>query len=279
MSWRMTPDVNRILERALDEDIGSGDISSTPLFDENTEASAVILAKAPGVLAGLPVAEATFATLGVGLNWRAQKQDGDTLAPDDPIAQIDGSLRGILLGERVALNFLQRLSGIASLTRRFVDTVRDLDVKILDTRKTAPGLRVLDKYAVRVGGGFNHRFGLFDGILIKDNHVRAAGGVAKAVKLVRERSSPLVEIEVEVTSLAEVDEALQARADIIMLDNMTPQDMAEAVRAIGEKAFVEASGGISLANVREVAATGVDWISIGALTHSVTALDISLEIV
>jgi nicotinate-nucleotide pyrophosphorylase (carboxylating) len=279
MSWRLTPEIARIIERALEEDIGSGDVSSTPLFDDDTMASAVIVAKASGVLAGLPVAEATFAALSPELEWQAQKQDGAALAPGESIATLNGRVRHILLGERVALNFLQRLSGIASMTRQFVDAVGGFDVKILDTRKTAPGLRVLDKYAVRVGGGFNHRFGLDDGVLIKDNHLRAAGGVAAAVARVRERSSPLLEIEVEVTSLVEVEEAIEAGADIIMLDNMSPDEMGAAVKTIGKRAFVEASGGVTLDNLKEIAASGVDWISIGALTHSVRALDISLEIV
>jgi nicotinate-nucleotide pyrophosphorylase (carboxylating) len=275
----MSLQVDQIVERALDEDIGSGDQGSTLLFPEEARATAVIQAKEPGILAGLPVAEATFKKLVPDLVWQPKTGDGKSVSSGEVVTELKGSLRGILMGERVALNFLQRLSGIATATRRFVDAVRGLEVKILDTRKTAPGLRVLDKYAVRVGGGHNHRFGLYDGILVKDNHIRAAGGVEKAMKLLREKCPPMIKIEVEVTSVCQAQEALAAGAAVVMLDNMSSADMAEAVRVIGRRALVEASGGVTLESVREIAATGVDWISVGALTHSVKALDLSLEVV
>jgi len=275
----MSLQVDQIIERALDEDIGSGDPGSTLLFPEEARATAVIQAKESGILAGLPVAEATFKKLAPDLIWQPKTRDGQSVSSGEVVAELKGSLQGILMGERVALNFLQRLSGIATATRRFVDAVRGLDVKILDTRKTAPGLRVLDKYAVRAGGGHNHRFGLYDGILVKDNHIRAAGGVEKAMKLLREKSPPILKIEVEVTSVCQAQEALAAGAAVIMLDNMSSADMAEAVRIIGRRALVEASGGVTLEGVREIAATGVDWISVGALTHSAKALDLSLEVV
>ena len=275
----MSLQVDQIIERALDEDIGSGDPGSTLLFPEEARATAVIQAKESGILAGLPVAEATFKKLAPDLKWQPKTRDGQSVSSGEVVAELKGSLQGILMGERVALNFLQRLSGIATATRRFVDAVRGLEVKILDTRKTAPGLRVLDKYAVRAGGGHNHRFGLYDGILVKDNHIRAAGGVEKAMKLLREKSPPILKIEVEVTSVCQAQEALAAGAAVIMLDNMSSADMAEAVRIIGRRALVEASGGVTLEGVREIAATGVDWISVGALTHSAKALDLSLEVV
>jgi nicotinate-nucleotide pyrophosphorylase (carboxylating) len=275
----MNLQVNQIIERALDEDIGTGDLGSTLLFPEEARAIAVIQAKEEGVLAGLPVAAATFKKLVPDLAWQPKTADGQRVGSGEVVAELKGSLRGILSGERVALNFLQRLSGIATATRRLVDAVGGFQAKILDTRKTAPGLRVLDKYAVRAGGGYNHRFGLYDAILIKDNHIRAAGGVGQAMALLREKCPPMIKVEVEVTSVSEAQEALAAGATVIMLDNMAPAEMAEAVRVISRRALVEASGRVTLEGIREIAATGVDYISVGALTHSVKALDLSLEVV
>ncbi len=275
MNWRQ---VDEIIERALQEDIGSGDLTSTALFSEDAQAKAVILAKQEGVIAGLPVAERVFKHLDENLRWEAKKQDGGRVSSGELVVELEGDLQAILMGERTALNFLQRMSGIATLTARFVEAVLSFPVKILDTRKTAPGLRVLDKYAVKVGGGSNHRFGLYDGVLIKENHIKAAGGITKAVSQVRQSVPPTVKIEVEVNSLKEVEEALQAEVDIIMLDNMSIKDIEKAVRLIDRRALVEASGGVTLENVREIAATGVDFISVGALTHSVKALDLSLEV-
>ena len=277
MHWRVSPEVERIVQLALEEDIGTGDISSV-VFSDDARTRASFVAKGSGVVAGLPVVEMTFAHLDRQVVLRGHTSDGAVVEPGQEIAHVEGPTRSLLLGERVALNFLQRLSGIASVTRRFVDAVKGFDVTILDTRKTAPGLRVLDKYAVRAGGGANHRFGLYDGVLLKDNHVRAAGGVERAVALIRERLSAPARIEVEVTTLDEVADALRARADIIMLDNMSLADMTAGVKLIDRQALVEASGGITLETVRDVAATGVNWISVGALTHSVKALDISMEV-
>lgn len=230
-------------------------------------------------MAGLPVAEVTFRKLDPNMAWEAMKADGQKAAPGQAVAELEGSLRAILTGERTALNFLARMSGIATLTARFVAAVAGFPAKILDTRKTAPGLRVLDKYAVRAGGGCNHRFGLDDGVMLKDNHIRAAGGIERAVSRLRRRASPTLKIEVEVTSLAEVEEALRAQADIIMLDNMPAAEMKQAVQRVRGRALVEASGGVTLENVREIAAAGVDLISVGALTHSAKALDLSLKVV
>lgn len=271
--------VEDIVRRALAEDIGSGDLSSSAVFSEETPGRAMILAKEEGILAGLPIAEWTFRKLDGNLEWSAQKCDGERIKPKEVVAELRGRLLAILMGERVALNFLQRLSGIATLTAQFVEAVRGYPVKVLDTRKTAPGLRILDKYAVRVGGGWNHRFGLYDGVLLKDNHIQAAGSVGEAVGRARSRVPPMVRVEVEVRSLAEVSEALEAGADILLLDNMSLSEMKQAVELINGRTMVEASGGVTLDRVREVASTGVDFVSAGALTHSVKALDLSLEVV
>jgi nicotinate-nucleotide pyrophosphorylase (carboxylating) len=246
------------------------------LFPGDTKCKAIIIAKEDGVAAGIPVAERVFRKLDENILWNQKKREGETLKPGDILAEIEASPRIILTGERLALNFLQRLSGIASLTSRFVKAVEGLSVKIVDTRKTAPGLRILDKYGVSVGGGYNHRFGLHDGILIKDNHIRITGGITQAVKLIRKRIKAESKIEVETSTLAEVIEAISAGADVIMLDNMPTEVMRQAVEIINRKALTEASGGINLENVRNVAETGVDFVSIGALTHSPRALDIGL---
>jgi nicotinate-nucleotide pyrophosphorylase (carboxylating) len=225
------------------------------------------------------VAELTFRQLDANVDWGPKSKDGDRIKAQEVVAELKGSLVAILMGERVALNFLQRMSGIATLTAQFVEQVRGFPVKILDTRKTAPGLRALDKYAVRVGGGYNYRFGLYDGVLLKDNHLKAVGSIQEAVKRVRLHVPRTMKIEVEVRSVDEVTDALAAGADILMLDNMSPKQMREAVELVNRRAIVEASGGIKLENVRQVAATGVDLISVGALTHSPKALDLSLEVV
>jgi nicotinate-nucleotide pyrophosphorylase (carboxylating) len=269
-------EVELIIENALQEDIGIGDITTEALFPENTKCKAIIIAKEDGVVAGLPVAERVFRKLDKNILWNEKKRESEPVKPKDILAEIGGSTRAILTGERVALNFLQRLSGIATLTSKFVKAVQGLPVKILDTRKTAPGLRILDKYAVSIGGGYNHRFGLYDGILIKDNHIKLAGGITHAVKLLRQEVKSESKIEVETSTLVEVKEAIETGVDIIMLDNMPTEIMLETVKLINGKALTEASGGINLQNVRKVAETGVDFISIGALTHSPRALDIGL---
>jgi nicotinate-nucleotide pyrophosphorylase (carboxylating) len=271
--------IDRIIEYALREDLGDGDITTNSLATEKEDSKAVIRAKAKGVIAGLPIAKRVFQKLDPTVVCVDNIGDGENIKPGDILSEINGGTRALLSGERLALNILQRLSGIATLTSKYVKAVEGLPVKILDTRKTAPGLRILDKYAVSVGGGYNHRFGLFDGVLIKDNHIKIAGGIAGAVAVVRKKYRQKYKIEVETSDLEQVKEALIAGADIIMLDNMTPAEMRKAVRLIDRNALVEASGGITLRNVREVAETGVNFISVGALTHSASALDIGLYVV
>ncbi len=271
--------VDRIIEYALREDLGDGDITTNVLATEKEDSKAVIRAKARGVIAGLPITKRVFQKLDHTVVCVDNIGDGENIKPGDIISEINGGTRALLSGERLALNILQRLSGIATLTSRYVKAVEGLPVKILDTRKTAPGLRILDKYAVSVGGGYNHRFGLFDGVLIKDNHIEIAGGISEAVAVIRKKYRQKYKIEVETSDIEQVKEALIAGADIIMLDNMSREQMRKAVRLIDRNALVEASGGINIKNVREVAETGVDFISVGALTHSAPALDIGLYVV
>ena len=271
--------IDRIIEYALREDLGDGDITTNSLASEKDDSKAVIRAKEKGVIAGLPIAKRVFQKLDPTVVCVDNIGDGGSIRPGDILSEINGGTRALLSGERLVLNILQRLSGIATLTSKYVKAVEGLSVKILDTRKTAPGLRMLDKYAVSVGGGYNHRFGLFDMVLIKDNHIKIAGGISEAVAVIRKKYRQKYKIEVETSGFEEVKEALIAGADIIMLDNMTPEQMRKAVRMIDRNAVVEASGGITLRNVREVAETGVDFISVGSLTHSAPALDIGLYLV
>ncbi len=266
-----------LIELALAEDIGPGDITTQATLSGGTRGEAVIVAREGGVLAGLPVATAVFQTVDSGIAVEELAQDGEPLAPGEVVAHLRGPLAGILTAERVALNFLTRLSGIATLTSRFVDAVAPYPAVILDTRKTTPGWRKLEKYAVRCGGGMNHRLGLYDQVLIKDNHVAACGSISKAVERVRAAALG-VPIEVEVRTLAELEEALALGVDRILLDNMDLPTLREAVRLAGGRVPLEASGGITLENVAQVAACGVDFISVGALTHSAPALDLSLEL-
>lgn len=262
----------------LDEDIGSGDITTNSIVPAAAVTTGIIHAKQPGILAGVEAAEAVFKLLAPELQFTTHLQDGNRLEVRSVIATITGSARAILTGERLALNLLQRLSGIATQTAELVEQVKPHPVRVVDTRKTTPGLRALEKYAVRVGGGANHRLGLYDAVLIKDNHIKVAGGITKAVEKARAANRHTVKVEVEVESLSGVAEALAAGADIIMLDNMDVATMRRAVQQIGSKALVEASGGIHSTTIAAVAATGVHIISVGALTHSVRALDISLDI-
>jgi nicotinate-nucleotide pyrophosphorylase (carboxylating) len=271
--------VDRVIEAGLEEDVAGGDVTTEVLFEPGARTRASLTAKQGGVIAGLRVAQRVFARLDAGSVFAAAVEDGSSVPAGTAIAQVEGRQRAILTGERLALNLLQRMSGIATLARRYVDAVAGLNVRILDTRKTAPGLRALDKYAVRAGGADNHRLTLHDLAMVKDNHIRLAGGIAAAVTRLRERGPAGLRIEVETSNLDEVLEALAAGADIIMLDNMSVADMREAVGVVSHRAVVEASGSISLENVRAVAETGVDLISIGRLTHSAPALDISLKIV
>jgi nicotinate-nucleotide pyrophosphorylase (carboxylating) len=268
-----------IVHNALIEDVFPGDITTESIFATDCDARAAFIAKAPGVIAGFPVVTEVFKQLNPKIVCYAKMAEGSRIETGDIIGEVTGSLKAILSGERVALNFLQRLSGIATQTAALVGLIREYPAaRIVDTRKTTPGLRVMEKYAVRQGGGSNHRFNLADAVLIKDNHIAACGSIAEAVRRIRQAVPHTVRIEVETESEAQVVEALEAGADIIMLDNMPPAEMARMVKLIDHRATVEASGTINAATVKEVAATGVDIISVGAITHSVKALDISLEI-
>lgn len=268
-----------LIAAALAEDLGSGDWTSLWTIPAGARAQARIVAKAPGVLAGVDVAREVFATVDASVAVELLRRDGDAVAPGEEVARLVGSARSILGAERVALNFLQRLSGVATLTRAYVDRVSGTGARILDTRKTTPGMRLLEKAAVRAGGGTNHRIGLFDMVLIKENHVAAAGGIAAAVEAVRRQNERGLRVEIETRDLAEVDEALRAGVDVILLDNMTLDVLRDAVRRVaasGTPTQTEASGGVNLETVRAIAETGVDLISVGALTHSAPALDLSL---
>jgi nicotinate-nucleotide pyrophosphorylase (carboxylating) len=263
---------------ALEEDIGSGDVTSMAIVDEGALASAKLVAKEDGIAAGLDIAAAVFDEVDPRIRLAARTEEGSKVSPGTVLAEIDGPARSILTAERTALNLLGRMSGIATLTRRFVDAVAGTKAQILDTRKTAPGLRAFDKLAVRRGGGMNHRLGLYDLILIKDNHVDFAGSLREAVRRARASGAQL-EIEVEARTLDEVREALGVGVDRILLDNMSVETLAQAVSLVDGRARLEASGGVRLDNVRAIAETGVDDISVGALTHSVKVFDISLELV
>lgn len=271
------------IKQWLEEDIGPGDITSWAILPEGHMSRAVIHAKESGTAAGLPVAEAVFATIDPTVQLRRVAVEGAVLSRGDVLLELEGSTASILSGERLALNLLQRMSGIATKTREFVAALEGLErfPRIVDTRKTTPGLRMLEKYAVSVGGGHNHRYGLFDAVLLKDNHIKAAGGVGEAVRRSRAKVPHTVKIEIEVETLQQAEEAIAAGADIIMLDNMSLTMMKEAVGRIRSAAphiVIEASGGVSLTTVRAIAETGVDVISVGALTHSVKSLDISLDL-
>lgn len=276
MDWN---EIDGIIDNGLREDIAGGDVTTDVLFEPEELARAVFRAKQDGVIAGLPVAVRVFAKLDLAARFSSLVHDGDAVKAGQPIAEVSGAVRTLLTGERLALNLLQRMSGIATLARRYVDAVAGLPVKILDTRKTAPGLRYLDKYAVRCGGATNHRLNLNELAMVKDNHLKLAGGIAKAMARLRERGGrDGFRIEVETANLDQVREAIAAGADIVMLDNMDVAAMREAVALIAKRAQVEASGNISLETIRAVAETGVDFISIGRLTHSAPALDISMKI-
>jgi nicotinate-nucleotide pyrophosphorylase (carboxylating) len=267
-----------LIELALNEDIGTGDITTDSIIPAESRRKAKMVAKANGVVAGLAVAEMVFKSLDPDLQWKVIKKEGSAVNKGDVLVEFEGTYRALLTGERTALNFLQRMSGIATMSARYASEVKDYKTVILDTRKTLPGFRMLDKYAVKTGGASNHRIGLFDMAMIKDNHIEIAGGIAKAVEAVRKNIAPGIKIEVETTTLEQVQEALDAKADIIMLDNMDLATMRRGVDLIAGKAKIEASGNMTLERLKEVAATGVDYISIGALTHSVSALDISQRI-
>jgi nicotinate-nucleotide pyrophosphorylase (carboxylating) len=270
-------EIDSIIAVALREDMPQGDITSENVIPAHAESQAVLMAKAEGILAGINVAQRVFFLIDDSVNFSRCREDGGPVHSGDILAEIQGSTISILKGERTALNFLQRMSGIASYTHKFVKALEGSRTRILDTRKTTPGLRILEKYAVRMGGGQNHRMSLSDMVMLKDNHLKAVGSISEAVRQAREKIPPDTKIEVETTSLAEVKEALACGADVIMLDNMTQQEMQEAVREVKGRVPLEISGNVDLARLQELAALGVDYISVGRLTHSFTSLDISME--
>ena len=268
-----------LVREALNEDLGFQDLTTEAIISETHCSVAEITAKATGIIAGMDIAKCAFKLLDEKVSFQTKIADGAKVSPGQVVAVIEGRTRSLLGGERVALNFMQHLSGIATGTNKAVESVKGFPCHLIDTRKTAPGLRGMEKYAVRMGGGFNHRFGLFDAILIKDNHITAAGGITEAVSLVRAKVGHMVKVEVETETLAQVEEALRTSVDIIMLDNMSVDQMKEAVQLINKEVLTEASGGINLDNLVRVAETGVDLISLGWLTHSAQALDLSLNII
>lgn len=270
--------IHDIIMNALKEDMPLGDITTDNIVSREAVTKAEFLAKQDAVIAGLDVAKHVFQVLDSNVEFTAFIKDGDKVKKGEIFAKVSGSTRALLKAERTALNFLQRLSAIATITNRYASMVQGLPVRITDTRKTTPGLRLLEKYAVSAGGGANHRYSLSDGVLIKDNHIAAAGDITKAIESVRKSIPHTVKIEVEVESMEEVQEALACKADIIMLDNMSNEQMAEAVKVINKRALVEASGNMSEETIYDVALTGVDIISIGKLTHSANSIDISMNI-
>jgi nicotinate-nucleotide pyrophosphorylase (carboxylating) len=273
--------LRRLVERALEEDLGRGDVTSDILVPSDVAARAVLRSRGQGVIAGLDVAAMVLAVADAQVHFAALIRDGDAVAPGQELAVVSGAARSLLRAERVALNFLQRLSGIATLTSRYVDAIRGTRARIVDTRKTTPGLRSLEKYAVRAGGGFNHRRDLSAAMMIKDNHlavIEVLGlSLTEAIAQARESLPPTMKIEIEVDRLDQIPEALAAGADIILLDNMSPENLRSAVAMIDGRAIIEASGGVNLGTISEIATTGVDLISAGALTHSAPALDIGLD--
>ena len=273
-----SPLVDRIIELALQEDLGTGDLATNALITSSTRGEATLVAKSNGIVSGLGVAARVFWVLDSSIMLVRCLNDGDPVVQGMEIARIRGSYRSLLSGERTALNFLQRMCGIATLTRQYVSKLEGYKTRLLDTRKTAPGLRILDKLAVLHGGGSNHRMGLYDLAMIKDNHIARAGGIAPAVQTVRASIPVYTRVEGEAENLDMVQEALQAQADIIMLDNMPIDTMAQAVELIAGRALTEASGNVTVEQVRAIAETGVDFISVGAITHSTQALDISMRI-
>ncbi|WP_018131745.1 carboxylating nicotinate-nucleotide diphosphorylase [Effusibacillus pohliae] len=266
------------ISRALEEDIGFGDITTNSIVPPEQQAKASLVMKEPGILAGLPIAELVFKTMDSGLRLTPRAKDGDAVAAGQAILEIAGSARSILTAERVALNFLQRLSGIATRTTRFVELIRYYNAKIVDTRKTTPGLRLLEKYAVTVGGGRNHRFGLFDAVVIKQNHIRIAGGTRQAIMAARHHIPHTTKVAVEVDCLEQIEDALEVKADIILLGGMNPEEIREAVDRIGGRAITEVSGDVTEETIVDIAKTGVDYITVSALTSAARHLDITLEL-
>ena len=277
----LSRDTRDLIDAALAEDVGQGDPTTDALIEPNLTGSATLVTREDGVIAGVDVAVAVFTQFDPDLTAESLAEDGSTVGTGDRLASVSGSLASILKAERTAVNFLQHLSGVATLTRRYVDAVQGYSAQIVDTRKTTPGLRKLEKHAVAMGGGRNHRYNLADGILIKDNHIEAMAlqgiGIGEVVKRAHAVASHMIKVEIEVETLEQLEEVLDAGADLVLLDNMEPEQMETAVRITGGRALLEASGGITLETVRDVASTGVDIISVGALTHSAAALNISLD--
>lgn len=269
--------IDKLILDALREDIPNEDITTNSIIKSYARGKAQLICKQDGIIAGLNVFTRVFTLLDPKTNLKFYCKDGDSIKRMDLIGEVEGDIRAILSGERTALNFLQRMSGIATYTRKVVDLLGGSNIKLLDTRKTSPNNRIFEKYAVKVGGGFNHRFNLSDGIMLKDNHIAAAGGIKKAVSLVREYASFVHKIEVEVENFDMLNEALEAEADIIMLDNMSVEEMKEAVKIVNHRALVECSGNITLENIAKLREIGVDYISSGALTYSASVLDLSLK--
>ncbi|MED4755424.1 carboxylating nicotinate-nucleotide diphosphorylase [Brevibacillus choshinensis] len=271
-------ELQRKIEEWLHEDLGYGDITTMSTIPESEQGVGILYAKEAGIVAGLQIAQQVFETVDPDLNFTAKVEEGARVEYGQQIAEVSGSVRSILSGERLALNLMQRLSAIATKTSEYAQAVAGTKARVVDTRKTTPGMRFLEKYAVRVGGGHNHRFALYDAVMIKDNHIKGAGGIAQAVAAARAAIPHTMTVEVEAETLGQVQEALNAGADIIMLDNMSNEKMVEAVQLIAGRALVEASGGVNLETIGSIAKTGVDIISVGALTHSVKAFDISLDL-
>ena len=274
----MHQSIQHLIELSLAEDIGSGDITTDNLIEENKKAKARIVTKEPIVIAGLDIVKEIFLKLDPTAVFSPLQKDGDAIVKGQYICTINANIKTLLIGERAALNFLQKLSGVATNVRFYVNLLKNKNIKLLDTRKTTPGWRIAEKYAARIGGATNHRFGLFDGILIKDNHIKAVGSITQAINTIRKKTSHLLKIEVETSNLDQVEEAVKAKADIIMLDNMNYTMIAEAVKIIKKKSLIEVSGGITYDNLNEFAIDGVNFISSGALTHSAYFVDISMYI-
>lgn len=278
MDIHVSPQIERLIRDALDEDIGAGDLATMATISADARGKGLFRAKKDGVVAGLVLLDRIFYFIDHRVEVRLLVKDGTAVKSGMVVAEAEGPVRALLLAERTALNFLQQLSGTATLTSKLVAAVKDFPCKVLDTRKTTPGLRTLQKYAVRMGGGTNHRIGLYDAALVKDNHIEATGSIAEAVKAVRRHAPFMAKVEVEAGNMTQVQEAIDAGADVIMLDNMNLAQMAEAVKLINKRAGVEASGGITLDSIRQVAETGVDFISSGALTHSAPVVDFNMKI-
>ncbi len=269
---------DHLIDLAIAEDVGSGDITTNHLPDPSAQGRGEIVAKEPVVIAGLEIAKRVFEKFEPDVDFKSNYKDGDAVDAKEVVAEISGSMGMLLTGERTALNFLQRLSGIATNVRSYVEELKDAKIRLVDTRKTVPGWRVLDKYAVRIGGAYNHRMGLYDGVLIKDNHIEAFGGIASAVEYIRKQVSHLIKIEIETSDLNEVNQALDAGADVIMLDNMDLEEISSAVDLINGRAVVEVSGRVSKGDLKGLAKTGVDIVSVGALIHGAVFVDISMRI-